>query len=264
MNLKDQKVPKVPKVQNHSLIKAIAIINSFSNDKPNLRLKDISNLTGISQPTAYRLLATMKDYNLISQNDDGQYSLGRAFLRYEGIVLNSMTLRKISLPYLEELSSITKCNANLAVLDENEVLYIARAEMQTNSSCNFHAGMRRPVYCTGLGKVLICNNPEKVKDIFQQGVRKYTLNTITDEKKFFSEIKKVHLQGYATDFEEWGNGINCIAAPVYDSSEKIVAGISISGPTSIFPVSKILELVPILIECVNRLSVRLGSQKKDF
>ncbi|MDF2930212.1 MAG: transcriptional regulator, IclR family [Anaerospora sp.] len=49
---------------NNSIVKAITIINCFSNEKPRLRLKDISSLTGINQPTAYRLLTTMKEFNL--------------------------------------------------------------------------------------------------------------------------------------------------------------------------------------------------------
>jgi len=244
---------------NNSITKAITILNCFSYENPRLRLKDISAITGINQPTAYRLLNTLKEFNLIEQHEVN-YSLGRGFLKYEGIVLNSMEIRRICLPYLEELSNNLKLNVNLAVLDDNEVIYVARAETPYCTYGYFHIGMRRPIYCTALGKVLVCKTPEVVSEVFKRDVNRYTLNTITDADTFLKEIEKVSLQGYAVDLEEWNNGINCIAAPLYDATGKIIAGISISGPTSMYSVEKLMEYVPILIDYANRLSARMGSR----
>ena len=243
---------------NNSIIKATTILNCFSYEKPRLRLKDISAMTGINQPTAYRLLNTLKECSLIEQNENN-YSLGRGFLKYEGIVLNSMEIRRICLPFIEELSNNLKINVNLAVLDDNEVIYVARAETPYCAYGYFHLGMRRPINCTALGKVLICKSPEIVSEVFKRGVRRYTLNTITDEAKYLEEIEKVGLQGYGVDFEEWSNGINCIAVPICNSVGNIVAGISISGPTSIYSREKILEYVPLLFEYSNRIAARMGS-----
>lgn len=244
---------------NNSITKAITILNCFSYENPRLRLKDISAITGINQPTAYRLLNTLKEFNLIEQHEVN-YSLGRGFLKYEGIVLNSMEIRRICLPYLEELSNNLKLNVNLAVLDDNEVIYVARAETPYCTYGYFHIGMRRPIYCTALGKVLVCKTPEVVSEVFKRDVNRYTLNTITDADTFLKEIEKVSLQGYAVDLEEWNNGINCIAAPLYDATGKIIAGISISGPTSMYSVERLMEYVPILIDYANRLSARMGSR----
>lgn len=244
---------------NNSIAKAVTILNCFSYEKPRLRLKDIAVVTGINQATAYRMLSTLKEFNLIEQQE-GTYSLGKGFLKYEGIVLNSMEIRRVGLPFLEDLSNNLKVNANLAVLDENEVVYVARAETPYCSYGYFHIGMRRPIHCTALGKVLTCNKTEIVQDVFKRGVKRYTLNTITDEEAYLKEVEQVRLQGYAMDREEWSNGINCIAAPLYDAAGEIVAGISISGPTSTYPEDKILEYVPILIDYSHRISARLGSR----
>lgn len=244
---------------NNSITKAVKLLNCFSYERPRLRLKEISEMTGINQATAHRMLNTLREFNLIEQYE-GSYSLGRGFLKYEGIVLNSIEIRRIGLPYLEELSNNLRVNANLALLDENEVVYIARAETPHCAYGYFHIGMRRPIYCTALGKVLSCKSPEVVSEVFKRGVTRYTLNTIVDEAEFLKEIEKVRLQGYALDLEEWSNGINCIAAPLYDSKGEIIAGISISGPTSMYPAEKILEHVPVLIEYAHRISARMGSR----
>jgi len=244
---------------NNSISKAITILDCFSYEKPRLRLKEISSLSGINQATAYRMLATLKEFNLIEQYD-GFYSLGRGFLRYEGIVLNSMEIRRACLPFLEELSNKLMANVNLAVLDGSEVVYVARAETAHCAYGYFHIGMRRPIHCTALGKVLTSKSPEIIKEVFQRGVTRLTLNTITAEADFIQEVEKVRLQGYAVDLEELCNGINCIAAPIYDATGEIVAAMSISGPTSIYPVDKILSYVPVLMEYAHRISARMGSR----
>lgn len=243
---------------NNSVVKAITILNCFSYEKPRLRLKEISMMTGINQATAHRMLNTLKECNLIEQHE-GSYTLGRGFLKYEGIVLNSIEIRRVGLPYIEELSNNLRVNANLAVLDDNEVVYVARAETPYCAYGYFHIGMRRPINCTALGKVLTCKSPAIISEVFKRGVTRYTLNTITDEAKFVEEVEKVRLQGYAVDFEEWSNGINCIAVPLHDAAGDIVAGLSISGPTSTYPQEKILGYVPTLIEYSHRISARMGA-----
>ena len=244
---------------NNSVAKAIALLNCFSDNQTRLRLKELSAMTKINQTTAYRMLMTLKENNLIEHNDEF-YSLGRGFLKYENIVLNSMEIRRIALPYLEELSNNLRVNVNLAVLNGTEVLYIARAETPYCAYGYFHIGMRRPIHCTALGKVLTCKSPEVARECFKRGVIQCTLNTITDEAAFLQEIEKVRLQGYAVDAEEWSNGINCIAAPVLDAAGDVVAGISISGPTSIYPAEKILSYIPILIEYSHRISAHIRSR----
>lgn len=247
---------KGPTAINASIFKAFKILQCFSYERPRLRLKEISQMAGISQPTAYRLLSTMKEINMIEQYD-GIYTLGRVFLTFEGIVLRSMEIRNISLGFLEQLSNQTRVHSNLALLDGNEVIYIARVESKDNSYGYFHTGMRRPAYCTSLGKVLLCESPDEARKIFKRGIRRFTLNTIMDEEAFIAELEKVRLQGYATDFEEYSNGINCIAAPVRNAAGNIVAGISVSGPTTTFSKERALECVSVIIETSHRISERL-------
>lgn len=243
---------------NNSIAKAVTILNCFTYEKYSLRLKEISALTGINQATAYRMLSTLKEFNLIEQHN-GEYSLGRGFLKYQGIVLNSIEIRRVVLPYLEELSNSLKITANLAILDDFEVVFVARAETPYSAYGYFHIGMRRPVYCTAVGKVLTCKTPDIAKEAFKRGVQRYTLNTITDEAKFLEELETVRLQGFAMDLEEWTNGVNCLAIPLYNVSGDIIAGISISGPTSIYSAEKMKEYVPIMLEYANRISGRMGA-----
>jgi len=243
---------------NNSIAKAVTILNCFTYEKYSLRLKEISILTGINQATAYRMLSTLKEFNLIEQHN-GEYSLGRGFLKYQGIVLNSIEIRRVVLPYLEELSNSLKITANLAILDDYEVVFVARAETPYSAYGYFHIGMRRPVYCTAMGKVLTCKAPEIAQHAFKRGAKRYTLNTITDESRFLEELETVRLQGYAMDLEEWTNGVNCLAVPLYNMTGDIIAGISISGPITTYPTEKMKEFVPVMLEYAHRISGRMGA-----
>ncbi|MBP2638391.1 MAG: transcriptional regulator, IclR family [Firmicutes bacterium] len=243
---------------NNSIAKAVTILNCFTYEKYSLRLKEISMLTGINQATAYRMLSTLKEFNLIEQHN-GEYSLGRGFLKYQGIVLNSIEIRRVVLPYLEELSNNLKITANLAILDDYEVVFVARAETPYSAYGYFHIGMRRPIYCTAVGKVLTCKTPEIAQEAFKRGAKRYTLNTITDEGRFLEELETVRLQGYAMDLEEWTNGVNCLAVPLHNMSGDIVAGISISGPITTYPTEKMKEFVPLMLEYAHRISSRMGA-----
>lgn len=241
---------------NGSITKSIQLLNTFTMGKPRLRLKEISDMTGISQPTAYRMLNTLKSFDLVDQ-DESMYSLGLGLLKYESIVLNSLKIRRVCLPYLQELAMKERININLAVLQGIEVIYVARAETPYSRYGYFHVGMRRPVYCTGLGKVLVSQHPELIDRIFEGGVVKCTMNTITDPEVYRKELEKVNLQGYATDLEEWQPGSNCIAAPIKDIEGNVVAGISISGPTTQYTQEQILSYKPVILDYANRLSVAL-------
>lgn len=241
---------------NGSIAKSIQLLDTFTMEKPRLRLKEISEMTGISQPTAYRMLNTLKGFGLVDQ-EDNMYALGLGLLKYESIVLNSLLIRRVCMPYLQELSMKEKININLAILQGIEVVYVARAETPYSRYGYFHVGMRRPVYCTALGKILVSQHPELIDDVFKDGVIKCTENTITDADTYRKEIEKVNLQGFATDLEEWNNGSNCIAVPIKDLGGNIIAGISISGPTTQYSRETILGYREILLEYSGRLSMAM-------
>ncbi|SDF70879.1 IclR family transcriptional regulator [Sporomusa acidovorans] len=247
-------IDSIPKeLLKNSVVKTIVILNCFSFEKPRLRIKEISSMTGISQPTVHRLLNILKQFNLVEQHEE-LYLLGRGFLKYEGIVLKSMEIRRISLPYMEQLANLLKINVNLAILDDNEVVFIARAENLYCTHSYYHIGMKRPIHCTAVGKVLVCKSPQIIHKLFEHGVHQYTMNTITDENVFLEEMNKIRLQGYAVDFQEWNNSINCVASPIINPAGEIVAAISISGSSNVYTVEKMENYIPHVVDYANRIS----------
>ena len=245
---------------NQSVAKALQILRVFTQQTPRLRLKDISQRTGINQATASRLLATMREQGFILQ-EGGYYCLGwQEVLRMEGVVLQSMSLRQLSMPYLEQLSLLLRKNVNLAVLDRTEVVYLYRAEGEEGSRGYYHAGMRRPAHCTALGKVLLCATPEQAEPMFEGvGPRRFTFSTITDREAYMAELEKTALQGYGTDMEECIHGYNCVAVPILGLDGGVCAAISVSGPSNEFGLDEMQRLLPHLRNTAQKILLQLGS-----
>jgi DNA-binding IclR family transcriptional regulator len=93
-------------------------------------------------------------------------------------------------------------------------------------------GLRLPLHCTAIGKVLLSGMDETGVDgvIRERGLPRFTKNTVTERKDLVKELEKIRREGMAVDREEREIGLKCIAAPILDSRARVIAAVSISGP----------------------------------
>ena len=138
---------------------------------------------------------------------------------------------------LEAVRDATHETVQLAVLtsnaDTHEVLYIAKVDGDQTLRLHSSAGRRLKPYATGVGKVLLSGLTDREFSRYLKGNRfeRYTKNTITSQSKLRSEIKRVREQGFALDREERTVGASCVAVPVLDDDQHILAAISVSAPS---------------------------------
>lgn len=245
---------------NQSVTKALSLLGAFTAEKPYLRLKELSEITGLNPATALRLLTALMDDGFVTKTD-GRYSLGwRRLLAMEGVMLQSIPIRRKSIPYLEQLALLLRRNVNLGVLDGTEVVYLHRAEGEEGSRGYYHVGMRRPGYCTALGKVLLSDKPELAAAQFANGnPPKVTMNTVTDKKRCLEQLERAKLEGYAMEIGECVPGYNCVAVPVRGHGG-IEAALSISGAQTEFGADEMKSALPYMRETAQRLSVLLGME----
>lgn len=242
---------------NLSVAKAAAIINYLADQEGSRSLSQISSALGYPVSTTYRLAASLKAERFVEQDPlTKKYGIG---LRLFEIGLSNnyyKLLAKRAGPVLQEVAEKTGESANLAVLAEGQIVYIAQRHSRQIMKTFVQLGKRSPVHCTGVGKVLISELPqEEVERIVEKnGLEKHTSNTITTLAKLLKELEKVREQQFAIDKEEREEGVFCIAAPVYGSKKKIIAAISISGPTGRINGKKIADLASLLQESAHKLS----------
>jgi DNA-binding IclR family transcriptional regulator len=224
-----------------------------------LPLRDVSRLTGVNKSTAYRILAHLEREGYLFRGNAGAYFIGPKLARIGSASDRYSTLREVSRPILHELWEVTNETVNLAVPDGSEVLYLDVIVSPHSFRLVSHAGMRRQMHCTALGKAVMAHLPDKERDRFlcslAPGAR---LAGIRGRPvKIHTELIKISRQGYAVDDQESTPGVRCVAAPVFETANRVVAAISISGPITRIGNRQMPALAASILKASQTISARL-------
>lgn len=243
-----------------SLRKAMRVLECFSLQQSRLPLTDIARKVGLPLSTTHRILATLRDVGIVEQEGDRDlYRLGLKLLELGSMVLANMEVHREALPYIEELVRETGETVHLGVFDGTQVVSIEKMDSPHGLASTVTIGKGAPAYCTGVGKALLASQPEDVVErVCQQGLAKFTPQTITHPEKLRRELALVRTQGYAVDNTEHQPDVRCVAAPIRNHSGNVIASLSISGPATRIPKARVPSLAARLCEVTSKLSARLG------
>ncbi len=214
-----------------SLDRGLKILEIFGKAAQALTLKEVANLGNLNMTSTQRFLNTLCSLGYLIRDENKRYSLGTRVLSLGFSFLNSSNLLKKVKPYLEELSSTINKTVNLAVLENNDLLWLYRKDLDDILiKFDLEAGSKLPAYSSPMGRVILGGLPDKElkKRIDQMDLVRLTPKTITSRKKLFNEIIKVRKQGYCIVDQEHSMDICAIGAPLINEKGNIVAGISIA------------------------------------
>ncbi|NPV51967.1 MAG: IclR family transcriptional regulator [Firmicutes bacterium] len=245
-----------------SVAKALQILTLFGIDKPKWRVTEIARELGMQKSTVHRLLATMQEYGFVRKDTEGaHYSLGLRIFELGSLVFSTLDLRNIAVSYLHKLSNQCGETVHIGVLNEVEVMSIESVETQSGLKSTIIVGKRAPLYCTGVGKALLAFLPadERNKIIDRLQFQKFTANTIIDKEVLTKELDDIRSRGYAVDNMEHEVGVRCIAAPIWDRTGKVVASLSVSGPSIRITEERIPELARLVVSTTKDISAELGA-----
>lgn len=247
-------------VANKSVVTAFQLLDCFSETKPELGPSDIEHLIGVKASTAYRLLVSMQESGFIVRGHaEGKYRLGLKAVGLAKQVLNSFPIRGEAAGFLQELALQTGANANLAILDGCEVVYLGRYPSPHVPDTYFHAGRRVSAYATGLGKAMLAFSPAAVVDQALAGpLKPLTRTTIVDPAQLRADLEAIRERGYAVDAAESLPGTYCIAAPVFGPHGLVEGAVSLSSAGTRLTAEQMLERVADLRDVATKISYRLG------
>lgn len=243
-----------------SIDRTFDILEYLAFEQHPVSLAEISKNVELHKTTVYRLLSSLKERGYIEKDDETNlYRLGLRFIELSSLYLNKVELKTEAEPHLRQLSGELGRTVYLAVLQEDEVVYIDKYE-QYNSLRKYSViGLRRPVYCTSLGKALLFDRTaEELRELLGQiEMKRYTEHTITDPGAFVAEIERSRQRGFARDNSEMDMGEQCIGAPIYDYRNSVIAAISVAwkGDFTSFDEERVAALVR---ETAGIVSKRLG------
>jgi len=245
------------------LDKSLSVLELLLQKGSAMNMIELSEKLGFYPSTTHRILDTLKHWGYVEQDSHTQkYQLGLKSLELGMAKLHQMDLVREATPYLRELAG--KCNetVHLGILENTHVLYLAKEESSQTIRMISYVGRRAPLHCTGLGKVLLAHLPLSERNELMNEIEltRLTENTITDKKKLVEELAKVEKGGFALDIEENERDVRCIAGPVRNYQGKVIAAVSISGPSYRITDEKQNHLKEELVSTYKKISSHLGFQ----
>ena len=243
-----------------SLARAFQILDMLAMSSVGLNKMEIARGVGIPYSTAFNLLNTMEAYGYVRKAEStSKYYIGLKLLSLGSVPVRDIGLRDTAAPVLEELVKELGFTAHLAILDRGEAVYIDKKEPTGFVKINSWIGKRNYVHTSAVGKALIAHRAAvEVEEIWKNGLPKRTSRTITSLKRFKSELAEVVQRGYAIDLEEDEVGGRCLAAPVFNASNVVIAAIGVSAIASQVADESLPILGELLCRRANEISRRLG------
>ncbi|QTF08981.1 IclR family transcriptional regulator [Brenneria izadpanahii] len=240
-----------------TLLRGLSVIDAVAAGHRDL--KSIGAYVGTSRSTTHRLVNALVEENLLRLVDKDGYYLGPKLIELGTRSLNAYPLRIAARPTLEALAQLTQDTVHLAIREGNDLLYIDKIPGMRGLEMRSRVGQRMPLSSTGLGKSLLLDDgPEEWKAIFQVN------QPSCDAARFIQVMTKYAQGGYSFDLEENEFTIRCVAAPVRDASNRIVAAISVASIAPYMPDSRMSELINIVKGHADAISSEMGWSRALF
>ena len=243
-----------------NLKKACSVLKLLAKEPKGLTMNEMGGRLDIPRTTLLRILSTLKDEEMVTARDR-KYFLGLALIHLGSKALEKVSLRKVALPVLKELSQETRETAHLAVRAEDRALLIEVCDSPHPVRVASRSGTLADIHCSATGKVFLAY---QVKDLaeFLDGktLEARTPTTLTTIKELERDGELVRSRGYALDEEEYSEGVRCLAAPVRDAFGRVVAAIGITASVSTFTKKRIPSVAKQVMGAAHRISADLGDR----
>lgn len=249
------------KERSQTLDRAIAILDCFTQETPEMGVREAARKVRLSSSTTGRLMATLRDLGVLSQNPiTNTYSLGGKVLAWAGVYTATLDVRQKALPAMTELHRSTSETISLYVLEGSERVCVERMESTHNVRIVARLGRRLPLYAGSAGKVFLAFLPEEQSERILREIPlvPLTKNTIVDVNLLRQEMRKIRQQGYAVSQGEWILEASGVAAPIFDQSGQIAAVLTISGPSQRFTPETINRYIPEVTRVAADISQQMG------
>jgi len=244
-----------------SVSHALDVLEEFHGDVDELGVTELSKKLKLHKNNVFRILATLQSRNYIEQNKANEnYRLGIRCLELGQTFIHQRGMLKQANPVLQELAEKTGETSYVSIMRGNEVVYLDSVEPKTTVRVVSRLGFHMPTHATAAGKVLVAfESEEDLRKRFSGELKSYTKNTFRTVEELFRDLEAVRERGYATDLEEFEEGLRCVASPIRDYTRKVIGALSVSGPAHRLSDEKIQTIFGAeVVRLGKELSIRLG------
>lgn len=238
-----------------SVARGLSVIRSFGQGSSTLTLAEVAERTELTRPTARRFLLTLEALGYV-RTDGKRFWLAPKTLDLGYSYLSSMSISDIAHTSMRNVVETLNESCSMAVLDRDELVYVARVPPRHLMGLQISLGTRMPLYCNSVGRVLMADMPaEQLADYFARTERPaLTRHTVTEEKALRAILADVKKQGYALIDQEVEEGLRAIAVPIRARDGQVVAGVSVGAHTGRASREDMIDkILPPLKECAREI-----------
>ena len=253
-----------------SLARGLAVIRAFDAEHPELTLSEVARRAGITRAAAGRFLRTLEQLGYVrpsSGSGSGSGSgVGKSFALTPRVLelgfsyLSALSIPEVVQPHLERLSREVDESVSAAVLDGDDIVYIARVPTRRIMSVRITIGTRFPAFATSMGRVLLAGMPDAARDgvLAASALPSLTERTVTDPSALREELELVRAQGWAFVDGELEPGLRSVAVPLHDRRGDVVAAVNVSTSATRDTVEHVVEhYLPPLVRTAEAIDAEL-------
>jgi len=213
-----------------SLARGLAVVRAFTHRSPNLTIAEVARITGLPRAVARRCLYTLMQLGYVGADGRG-FFLRPKILALGYAYLSSTPLAVALQPLLERVSEAAHESSSAGVLEDDEVVYVARAATKRIMSVALSVGSRLPAYASAIGRVLLAHLPPAELEAYLDRVELAPLTdrTVTDREALRAILARAREQGWALVDQELEIGLRSIAVPVRNATGRVVAAVNVSA-----------------------------------
>ncbi|NOZ27074.1 MAG: IclR family transcriptional regulator [Chloroflexi bacterium] len=241
---------------------ALVVLDTFLEaDRPTQGISEISEKLGLNKSRVFRILNTLEQHGFVERDPETKrYRLGVRLITFGEAVRRHLDVVQAADPILDELAERTGETIYLGVADGHEAVCVAQRESRYGVRLYAEIGRRVPLHVGGVPKVLLAHMPpEKRSRVLHNGpLPRITEHTITDPDRLEKILEGIRQRGYAVEADDLDLGAHSVAAPVRDYAGRVVAAVSIAGPSQRFTPDRIQEFIQLICHAADRISARLG------
>jgi len=240
--------------------RTLDILLAFLPDGHPLGISELSRAVHLPKGTVHRLVSVLVGRGFLARDPvTAQYRIGLATFRLGNLVLAQAHVRAAALPVIRALASATGETVNLNVVIDGRRVCIEKAESSQDIRHAVELGRPMPLYAGASGKVLLAHLPEaEINPIVAAGLRRLTESPPVERHRLLRQLAEIRRRGVAVSSNERIDGASSVSAPIRDGIGRVVAGLTISGPTYRFTPRRVREFIALVRDGARRVSGALG------
>lgn len=245
-----------PTTASQTLVRGLEVIEAVSQGGAT-DIAVIAQRTGMTYSTAHRIVSVLLGRQYLKRVPGTGYRLGSKILALGFRAYGQTDLTPVARPILERLAQQTSDTVHLACVELGVVFYLDKIASRRAVEISSRIGGSKPLISTGVGKALLLDGTEKSwGELYDRDAQALGLPIARED--WLAKMRDYAARGHTFDLGEDEQSIRCVAAPIRDASQRIIAAVSVSSTLDYMPPERMQELVPVVMAAARQISAELG------